>query len=194
MVNKKLADLAFKGRGLFWGVLALIAVIFPGSRDLARLSAGLLLVIAGQALRYRAAGYIPKYRTEVIGAPVLVTWGPYAYIRNPLYTGNAIMGLGWALMLSLFWVPVFALLFVVLYCMIIIPAEEEFLGQKFGNSYSDYRANVPALIPRTFKAYSAASAEEKPFSSKVAKEMEIHSIRMNLIITAAIILRVWFSR
>lgn len=192
-VDKKIRDVAFKCRGLFWGILAVLAITFPGAYSLPRIIAGVALVLAGQALRYRAAGYIPKYRTEVIGAPILVTWGPYSYIRNPLYAGNAVMGIGWALMLSWFWVPVFAVLFYVLYCAVIIPAEEEFLADKFGDEYENYRAAVPALIPFGIKKYSAGSPDERPFNPKVAWEMEVHSIRMNAIITAAVLLRICFS-
>ena len=82
-------------------------------------------------LRFWAAGFIPKYRTEVIGAPVLITWGPYSWVRNPLYAGNALMGLGWSLMVSWGWVGAFVIAFLLLYSLIVIPAEEDFLAEKF---------------------------------------------------------------
>ncbi len=84
-INKKISSLAFKGRGLFWGLFAAGILIFPGEFNAVRFTVGLLLVVAGQMLRFWAAGFIPKYRTEVIGAPILITWGPYSWVRNPLY-------------------------------------------------------------------------------------------------------------
>ena len=125
-IDKRVSSAAFKCRGLFWGIFAAGILIFPASFSFARFAAGILFLIAGQLLRLWAAGYIPKYRTEVIGAPILITWGPYKWIRNPLYAGNALMGLGWALMAGWGWVAAFAAAFLLLYSLIIIPAEEEF--------------------------------------------------------------------
>ena len=99
--------MAFKCRGLFWAIFAAAALFFPSSFGVARFTIGMGIVLAGQLLRYWAAGYIPKYRTEKIGAPILVTWGPYKWVRNPLYAGNLIMGLGWSLMLGWGWVAAF---------------------------------------------------------------------------------------
>ena len=50
-VNKKISSLAFKGRGLFWGLFAAGILIFPGEFDVSRFMVGLLLVLAGQMLR-----------------------------------------------------------------------------------------------------------------------------------------------
>ena len=146
-VSKKVSSTAFKCRGLFWGVFAAGILIFPGEFEIVRFTIGLALVLGGQLLRFWAAGYIPKYRTEVIGAPVLVTWGPYKWWRNPLYAGNAIMGLGWSLMVGWGWVVAFVIAFMLLYSMIIIPAEEEFLADKFGAEYAEFKKRVPQLIP-----------------------------------------------
>ena len=41
------------------------------------------------------------------------------------------MGLGWSLMVGWGWVIAFVIAFMLLYSMIIIPAEEEFLADKF---------------------------------------------------------------
>ncbi len=134
---------------------------FPSEFALARYSVGMLIIISGQLVRFWAAGYIPKYRTEKIGAPILVTWGPYSWIRNPLYAGNFIMGLGWALMLGWVWVAAFTAAFLLLYCLIVIPAEE-FLASKFGPQYLAYRENVPSLFPYP-KGFPENSPHCQPF-------------------------------
>ena len=193
-IDKRISSAAFKCRGLFWGIFAAGILIFPASFSFARFAAGLLLLIAGQLLRLWAAGYIPKYRTEVIGAPILITWGPYKWIRNPLYAGNALMGLGWALMAGWWWVAAFAAAFILLYSLIVIPAEEEFLAEKFGAQYEYYRKRVPALIPWPRGGFPQASFAEKPFDAKKAWEQEIYSIRVNLIITAVLMLRLFLFR
>ena len=81
LVNKRISDMAFKCRGLFWAIFAAAALLVPRRFGVARVTIGMGIVLAGQLLRYWAAGYIPKYRTEKIGAPVLVTWGPYKWVR-----------------------------------------------------------------------------------------------------------------
>lgn len=191
--SKKVGDIAFKCRGLFWGVFAAGVLIFPGQFHLARFLLGVAILLAGQALRLWAAGYIPKYRTEVIGAPVLVTWGPYKWVRNPLYSGNGVMGLGWALMVGWGWVIAFSVAFLLLYCLIVIPAEEQFLEEKFGDVYRDYKKQVPPLIPFPRRGFPAKSPDEQPFDSKQAWSQEIYSIRMNAFVTVGIIARLYFA-
>ena len=191
-INKKISSLAFKGRGLFWGLFAAGILIFPGEFNAVRFTVGLLLVVAGQMLRFWAAGFIPKYRTEVIGAPILITWGPYSWVRNPLYAGNAVMGLGWSLMVSWGWVGAFVVAFMLLYSLVVIPAEEEFLEDKFGSEYIAYKKTVPALFPWPRKGFPAASCNEKPFDAKREREEEIYSIRVNIVVTLVIVARLFF--
>jgi len=192
-INKKIGQIVFKLRGAFWGVFAAGVLIFPGKFELCRFVMGFAILLVGQGVRLWAAGYIPKYRTEVIGAPVLVTWGPYKWVRNPLYAGNGIMGLGWALMVGWGWVIAFTIAFLLLYCLIVIPAEEEFLEDKFGDTYHDYKKNVPALIPFPRNGFPAPSPDAQPFDSKRAWAEEIYSIRMNVFVTVAIIARLYFA-
>lgn len=192
-INKKIGDLAFKCRGLFWGLFAAGILIFPGRFHIARFLAGALLLVWGQYIRWRAAGFIPKYRTEVIGAPVLVTWGPYRWVRNPLYMGNFIMGMGWAAMCGWGWMLAFMTAFALLYCLLVIPSEEQFLADKFKEKYEAYRAVVPPLFPYPRRGFTPASPDERPFDAGAAWSMEIHSMRMNLIITAVIIARLYFT-
>lgn len=192
-INKTVGSVAFKCRGLFWGLFAAGILIFPGRFDMWRFAAGVLLLIGGQYIRWRAAGYIPKYRTEVIGAPILVTWGPYSWVRNPLYMGNFIMGMGWAVMCGWGWTLAFTAAFCLLYCLLVIPSEEQFLSDKFGEQYETYRAKVPALFPYPRGGFPEKSPDERPFDPKAAWSMEIHSMRMNLLITVIIAARLWLT-
>ncbi len=166
-------------------------MIFPGHFNIIRFICGIILVLLGQLLRFWAAGFIPKYRTETIGAPILITWGPYAYVRNPLYAGNALMGLGWSLMVSWGWVGAFAAAFFLLYSLIVIPAEESFLGEKFGSSYIEYKSKVPALFPLLGAPLRAASQNERPFDAAQAWAEEIYSIRVNIVVTVIIFIRLF---
>ena len=192
-LNKKISSAAFKCRGLFWGIFAAGILIFPADFDIWSFVFGMIILILGQLLRFWAAGFIPKYRTEVIGAPVLVTWGPYKWVRNPLYAGNFIMGLGWAVMVGWLWVFAFSAAFLFLYWLIIIPAEEEFLESKFKDSYRSFKSKVPSLFPFPRNGFPDTSPDEKPFNMKTAWSEEIYSIRVNLVVTAVIIIRLYFT-
>lgn len=191
MDRDKFASIAFKCRGLFWTLLAVGVLVFPGSFSWWRYLAAMVLIVAGQSLRFWAAGYIPKYRTEVIGAPELVTSGPYAYIRNPLYAGNFLLGLGWALMAGFGWCLFFIAAFICLYSLVIIPAEERFLEGKFGEQYVKYKENTNALFPNFF---SDKKESNKQFDFNVAFAAEKYSIRMHLLVTVLLTARLWFAK
>jgi protein-S-isoprenylcysteine O-methyltransferase Ste14 len=102
---------------------------------------GVPLIIAGEALRIWASGYLHK-------ATKLTTSGPYAFIRNPLYLGNFLLGLGFILIAwNLFLFIVFLLLFVFLY-YITIRFEEQRMLKLFDKHYLHYKHCVPSIIPR----------------------------------------------
>jgi protein-S-isoprenylcysteine O-methyltransferase Ste14 len=107
------------------------------------------LMVLGLVGRAWAAGCAGRHtRLARIEAPRLITGGPYAWVRNPIYLASMLLGLGMVGLLGDPWmlVPCVAV-FVFLYASI-VPAEEEFLAREFGESYARYRANVPRLVPR----------------------------------------------
>jgi protein-S-isoprenylcysteine O-methyltransferase Ste14 len=111
--------------------------------------AALFLVVGGLGLRALAAGYAgPHTRTFVIGGAKLVTAGPYAYVRNPIYLGSIVLGLGMVLAIGdlRMLLPCFGT-FVALYFGI-IPAEEAYLARQFPDAYARYHRHVPRLCPR----------------------------------------------
>ncbi len=107
-----------------------------------------LLVIAGGGLRSWAMGYHIWRRVHGPGSERrLITAGPYALVRNPLYLGTLLISAGVALMsgswviiltyLAVFWLGYYA----------IIMWEEQKLDAQFGGRYRDYFASVPRLVP-----------------------------------------------
>lgn len=181
--------LVFKYRGLLWGIFAAAVLIFPVSFDAVRTAIGVPLLVVGQALRFWAAGLIPKYRTLTLDAPELITVGPYSMTRNPLYLGNGLMGCGWAVLAGWAWLPAFAAAFFAIYSLVIIPYEEGFLLERFGEQYARYRASVPQLVPRPSGFVSGGR-----FDRARSWSMERHSLRMNILVTAVIVARlIWSS-
>ena len=76
----------------------------------------------------------------------LITAGPYARIRHPMYTAI----LGWLTSLGLVsgsWVPVVFASLSALNFMLRIPPEEEMMLQRFGDEYRAYMKRTGRLIP-----------------------------------------------
>ncbi|MBI5137014.1 MAG: isoprenylcysteine carboxylmethyltransferase family protein [Nitrospirae bacterium] len=99
-----------------------------------------LLALAGAVIRFWAAGIISKNRE-------LATTGPYAYVRNPLYTGSMLIAIAF---LFLNGNPVFiipAVVGAVVLYMRTIESEEADLRDLFGAAFERYREQVPAIIP-----------------------------------------------
>lgn len=184
-------SLIFKYRGLLWGIFALAVFIFPVSYSPARTMLAVPFLLAGQALRFWAAGVIPKYRTLTLDAPELITWGPYAWIRNPLYAGNALLGCGWAVMAGWWWIAAFAVVYFVIYSLVIIPYEERFLLDRFGEEYRQFKKTTPSMIPSVSRMGEKMKNSRGGFDAKKSWFMERHSLRMNLIVTCLVVLRLF---
>jgi protein-S-isoprenylcysteine O-methyltransferase Ste14 len=75
----------------------------------------------------------------------LVTSGPYAFIRHPIYTGLLLATLGSAMGISIFWAPV--LIFVGAYFIYSARREEAVMLQLFPEQYAAYRARTGMLTP-----------------------------------------------
>jgi protein-S-isoprenylcysteine O-methyltransferase Ste14 len=125
--------------------------------------AGFCLVLTGLGVRVLAAGFAGRHtRSSKIEGSKLATAGPYAHVRNPIYLGSVVLGFGMVLLIGdrRFLVPC-ALIFLALYFGL-IPAEEEFLGQKFQQEYEAYLRNVPRLLPR-LRAWAPAGVAKTRF-------------------------------
>jgi protein-S-isoprenylcysteine O-methyltransferase Ste14 len=131
--------------GIEW--LTPVPFFAPGHR--VSQSLAILFAMAGLALRAWGSGCAGRHTTTAkIEAPRLVTGGPFAYLRNPIYAGTMCLGFGMAALIGdprAYWLA--ALAFAFLYIGI-VPAEEEFLRKQFGEAYAQYSAAVPRFLPR----------------------------------------------
>jgi protein-S-isoprenylcysteine O-methyltransferase Ste14 len=113
--------------------------------------AGVLVALAGQALRVAVIGYayiIRGGRNRRVYAEGLVTEGLFAHSRNPLYVGNLLIILGLLMIHNNPWVYAIGVPFFLLAYAAIVAAEEAFLRGKFGAAYDAYAADVPRWLPR----------------------------------------------
>ena len=112
-------------------------------------SCGLLLLTCGEGLRLWSLRYIGKFsRTRKKKARMLVTIGPYALVRNPLYWGNLLILLGFAVMSELIWlIPVVIILFFIQYQCIVL-WDEECLREFFSAEAENYFRRTPRWLPK----------------------------------------------
>jgi protein-S-isoprenylcysteine O-methyltransferase Ste14 len=80
--------------------------------------------------------------------PELVTGGPYALVRHPIYTGVSFGLLGTALTVGVWWFFVFLLGFA--YFVISARQEEKDMLARFPDAYPAYRARTKMLVPFVF--------------------------------------------
>lgn len=113
---------------------------------------GLALVVIGEGWRLwgvAAAGTTTRRRSRNVQR--LVTYGPFAWSRNPLYNGNFLIWIGFAIISGVLWfVPIAILLFAVEYSLI-VRFEEGVLESTFGAEYLEYKRHTPRWIPRSPK-------------------------------------------
>jgi len=118
--------------------------------------ASLALVLLGLTGRAWAAGCAGRHTREArIEAPRLITGGPFAYVRNPIYLASIVLGFGMVGLIGDPWLLVFHVGVCVLLYVGIVPAEEQFLREKFGEAYRTYCEHVPRFWPR-FRAWKGA--------------------------------------
>lgn len=76
----------------------------------------------------------------------LVTTGPYALSRNPMYLGWTLLHLGTGLVVRSPWVlATWPIAFAVLHRAVL--REEHLLAARFGDTWTDYEARVPRYLP-----------------------------------------------
>jgi len=117
---------------------------------------GVMLVGIATVGRLWCAIYISGYKNSV-----LVTSGPYAMSRNPLYFFSMIGFVGIGFATETLTAPLFFLMIFTAAYPFVVSNEEDFLQDRFGKAYADYRAVTPKLIP----------------SYRLLTEPEVHEIR-----------------
>ena len=102
--------------------------------------AGLVFMVCGEAIRFISAGTLIKYEG-------VTRSGIYGYMRNPLYTGSFLLGLGACFMgRDLLFTLFFLIAFPAIYLQI-IKREEKSLHERYGKEYELYTQEVPRFWP-----------------------------------------------
>jgi protein-S-isoprenylcysteine O-methyltransferase Ste14 len=114
-----------------------------GDQESARVATACLVwvLVAGLA-------QTPKRVAVEWNAPSLLTHGPYAFTRNPMYVAELGLRLGWVLFYgSLVVLAGFCVLWAVV-SVVALPREERALEARFGERYVRYNSTVPRWLGR----------------------------------------------
>jgi protein-S-isoprenylcysteine O-methyltransferase Ste14 len=104
---------------------------------------GAIVALPGEGLRLWAAGHLDKGRE-------ITRSGPYRFVRHPLYLGSSILGAGFIIASSNWWVAALVGGYLTLALVAAIRSEEAALEARFPGGYSDYRAGRAAPVERRF--------------------------------------------
>lgn len=102
---------------------------------------GLLLILAGLVVRSWAAGTLRKYKQ-------LITSGPYALVRNPLYVGSFLMMAGFCTLIGNVVVGGLVIVPMIVLYWLAVRDEEQLLTRFFPDQWPAYAARVPRFVPR----------------------------------------------
>jgi protein-S-isoprenylcysteine O-methyltransferase Ste14 len=112
---------------------------------------GLAVFVSGLAVAIWARIHLGRNwgmpMTEKVD-PELVTTGPYASIRHPIYSGIILATVGTTIAVSLYWLVAVALLGA--YFVFSAFMEERFMAARLPDSYARYKGSTKMLIPFIF--------------------------------------------
>jgi protein-S-isoprenylcysteine O-methyltransferase Ste14 len=110
---------------------------------------GVLGVGAGVLLDVLALRALSRGKTTILphkGSAHLVTGGPFAVTRNPIYVGNTLFLLGIGLIFGMAWFVLLAPIAAFSTQKLAIEPEERHLEARFGKAFRDYRKRVRRWI------------------------------------------------
>jgi len=120
---------------------------------------GIGLLVAGLALHFWSNVSLAKGEYETRrGSDTLVAYGPYRFVRHPVYLAGILLLLGAGLLYS----PmvkadlVGGLVLLVYFHIFVVRAEEPALRRRFGPRYEEYCRRVPRWLPRLSLSTGAA--------------------------------------
>lgn len=129
---------------------------------------GVTLGLASAVLVWRVLEALGPNVSETIftkSSHELVTEGPYARVRHPLYSAGFLLVAGVALISASALVALLLAISVVLIRVVIVPREEVELVAAFGDRYRDYRARTGVFLPR-LGAQRGTGSKSSPASSR----------------------------
>ncbi|MES2177497.1 MAG: isoprenylcysteine carboxylmethyltransferase family protein [Gemmatimonadota bacterium] len=147
--SARVGAVLFRHRGWLPVPFLLVPLLAHGVSDAMNWILGFLFIVLGEAIRLAgvaAAGTVTRRRSRTVQR--LVTYGIFAWMRNPLYVGNFLIWIGFAVISGVLWfIPIAIVLFAVEYTLI-VRYEEGVLESIFGAEYLQYKDRTSRWFPR----------------------------------------------
>jgi protein-S-isoprenylcysteine O-methyltransferase Ste14 len=188
--SAKIGGVLFKNRGwlpiLFLGV----PLIAKGDLSPTRWVIGGLLIALGESFRLMgvaAAGTTTRRRSRNVQR--LVTYGIFAWSRNPLYNGNFLVWIGFCVISGVLWFLPFAVLLFAAEYGFIVRYEEGVLESIFGREYLDYKNCVPRWLPK-----KPEDPDHGEYNWPEAWRSEISTFMQYAVLIAAFVVKEYLTR
>ena len=142
--------------------------------------------IVGLCIRAYAAGYLHKQE-------VLTVTGPYAYTRNPLYLGSAVLALAVGIATRSWISALILILYFGVFYTVVMRKEEGELRPRHGAAFDQYANAVPLFIPRlTAAKLSAESAGA--FSFAQYRKNHEWQAAVGFLFVLIVLMAIWYFR
>ena len=149
----RIGAVLFRHRGWLPVPFLLVPLLAHGTSSATNWVLGFVLIALGEGIRLAgvaAAGTVTRRRSRTVQR--LVTYGIFAWMRNPLYVGNFLIWMGFTVISGVLWfLPVAIVLFAVEYTLI-VRYEEGVLESIFGQEYLAYKGRTSRWFPRPPRA------------------------------------------
>jgi protein-S-isoprenylcysteine O-methyltransferase Ste14 len=147
---------------------------------------GALLGLLGLLIRASAAGHLHKQE-------ILTVTGPYAYTRNPLYFGSAVLAVAVGVATHS-WISAAILCgYFALFYSIVMRREEGELRQHHAAAFEMYAKAVPLFVPRLTPA-RLSFAQAGSFSFAQYKKNHEYQAAIGFLLLLAVLLLIWWVR
>jgi protein-S-isoprenylcysteine O-methyltransferase Ste14 len=140
----------------------------------------------GLLLRASAAGHLRKQS-------ILATVGPYAYTRNPLYLGSAILTAGAAIAMRSWFCAMMLACYFALFYWPVMRREEQELRRQHGAAFDAYARAVPLFFPR-LDSLKMPTAAASSFSSEQYKRNREYRAALGFLLVLGVLLVIWRLR
>jgi protein-S-isoprenylcysteine O-methyltransferase Ste14 len=150
---------------------------------------GGIIAVFGLIIRGAASGHLRKYEQ-------LVTEGPYAHTRNPLYFGSAFLAVGFIVAGHSWWAGGIVGAYFAIFYYAVMRNEENDLRVRYGKTFEEYARRVPLFFPRMTAAaaddFSTSATPEAKFSwAQYRRNREYQALIGTLAGLGIVWLRMW---
>jgi protein-S-isoprenylcysteine O-methyltransferase Ste14 len=178
----------FRNRSWLPVLFIAVPLLAPGTMSALGTIVGVILIVAGEAVRMfgvAAAGTVTRRRSRNVQR--LVTYGVFAWVRNPLYVGNFLIWMGFIVISGVLWfVPVAIVIFGIEYSLI-VRYEEGVLESIFGAEYLTYKQTTARWFPRPPRSGSPSEPGQHDWAE--AWKSEVSTFMQYLALGLAFVLK-----